>query len=281
VKRVLLLIAVPVAVATLHAQEPPKFKSKVETVRVDALAVAGGKPVTGLSAGDFELRDNGVLQKISLIAIESAPVVVEIALDVSASLTEERLNALREASDALAAKLHPGDTLGFTTFSHIVRARPPVLPDLAKVGDALGIEMLPGQTSLFDAVFASMTLADAAPGRGLLMVFSDGIDTASWLDPSTVLQTARRSETVVYAVRTESRGTGFLHDITNATGGQEFGLEANRLDATFTRILDEFRRRYLLSYEPQGVTRGGWPRIELKSKRRGVSVKARPGYYDR
>ena len=280
-KQVLLWIALPLAFAALHAQERPTFKSKVETVRVDALAVADGKPVTGLTAGDFELRDNGVLQKISLIAIESAPVVVEIALDVSASLTEERLDALRRASNALVAKLHPGDTLGFTIFSHVVRPQAPTAPELARVGESLTIEMLPGQTSLFDAVFASMALTDAAPGRGLLMVFSDGIDTASWLDASTVLQTARRSETVVYAVRTESRGTGFLHDITNATGGQEFGVDGNRLDATFTRVLDEFRRRYLLSYEPQGVTRGGWHRIELKSKRRGVSVRARPGYYDK
>jgi len=281
VNKVLQCSAIALVAATLHAQDPPKFRSKVESVRVDALAVAGGKPVIGLTAADFELRDNGVLQKINLIAIESAPVVVEIALDVSASLTEERLDALRRASNALVATLHPGDTLGFTTFSHVVRAGPPTLPELARVGGSAALEVLPGQTSLFDAVFASMTLTDAAPGRGLVMVFSDGIDTASWLDASTVLQAARRSETVVYAVRTESRGRDFLHDITNATGGQEFGVEANRLDATFTRILDEFRRRYLLSYEPQGVTRGGWHRIELKSKRRGVSVRARPGYYDR
>jgi VWFA-related protein len=276
-----LCLAFLIGAATLRAQQPPKFTSRIDNVRVDALAVSGGKPVSGLTAADFELRDNGIVQSISLVAVESAPVVVQIALDTSASLTAERLEALRRASSALVAKLYPGDALGLTTFSHVVHPRAPGPPDRVRLGEALAPDVAPGQTSLFDAVFASMTLVDAAPGRGLLMVFSDGIDTASWLEAPAVLQLARRSETVVYAVRTEGRGTGFLDDITNATGGQEFTVGNTGLDATFTRILDEFRRRYLLSYEPQGVTRGGWHRIELKSKRRGVSVRARPGYFDK
>ena len=33
-----------------------------------------------------------------------------------------------------------------------------------------------------------------------MLVFSDGYDTASWLDPRDVLDTARRSDVVVYGV---------------------------------------------------------------------------------
>ena len=42
-------------------------------------------------------------------------------------------------------------------------------------------------------------------GRSLLIVFSDGVDTASFLSPDVVLQAARRSDVVVYGVAMRSR----------------------------------------------------------------------------
>jgi len=265
---------------SVSAQQPPKFSSKVETVRVDTLATADGKPVAGLSPEDFEVRDNGVVQKITLLASDNAPVVVQIALDTSASLTGERREALRRACRTLVARLRPGDRAGITTFSHVVHPQQPVAAELLRVDDALTPQLEPGHTALYDAVFASMALADGAPGRALLMIFSDGVDTASWLESKAVLQAARGSETVAYAITTEKRTAGFLHDLSDVTGGQQFAVRGDSLDATFTRVLDEFRQRYLLSYEPQGVARGGWHQIEVRSKRRGVRVRARPGYFD-
>jgi hypothetical protein len=43
-------------------------------------------------------------------------------------------------------------------------------------------------------------------------------------------------------------------------------------------VLDEFRQRYLVSYTPRGVVRGGWHRLDVRIKRSNVAVKARPGY---
>ena len=67
--------------------------------------------------------------------------------------------------------------------------------------------------------------------------------------------------------------------------------EADRLsglnvdDANFKSerdvVKEEFRQRYLLSYSPTGVTKPGWHEIEVRVKRRGVTAKARPGYFAR
>jgi len=95
-----------------------------------------------------------------------------------------------------------------------------------------------------------------------------------------VLGTARRSSAVAYAVVPKRiAGQPFLRDLTDATGGELFEIESSRdLNAAFARVLDQFRRRYLLSYTPQGVEKGGWHRLDVRVKQRGVQVKARPGY---
>jgi hypothetical protein len=66
------------------------------------------------------------------------------------------------------------------------------------------------------------------------------------------------------------------------TGGQLFEVDSTRdLAAAFVAILEEFRQRYLVSYSPQDVARGGWHTLEVRVKHRGtrkLTVKARPGY---
>ena len=68
-------------------------------------------------------------------------------------------------------------------------------------------------------------------------------------------------------------------DLSAATGGTFYSAESTtNLGATFLGILDEFRHRYLVSYSPRGVAKGGWHRLEVRVNRKGVTVKARPGY---
>ena len=71
----------------------------------------------------------------------------------------------------------------------------------------------------------------------------------------------------------------FLHELTELTGGTllDAGSTEN-LGATFERILDEFRQRYLISYTPAGVSRPGWHRLDVRVKGHVATVKARPGY---
>lgn len=282
--RVTVLSSALLLLSAALAAQPPRFTSKVESVRVDVLATDGTRPVTDLTAADFEIRDNGVVQRATLVGAEKAPVNVMLALDTSVSLSQERLRRLRAASEALLGKLHPGESAGLITFSHIVTQRQVMTTELARVTEALALVEPAGNTSLTDAVSLGLSLGEQSTGRALLVVFSDGVDTTSWQSDDIVLESARRSETVLYGVSVTREGGSprFLQDAAEFTGGKVMEVSSNdRLEQTFVQILEEFRQRYLLSYSPAAGAKPGWHKIEVRVKRRGVTVRARPGYFAR
>jgi VWFA-related protein len=205
---------------------------------------------------------------------------VILGLDVSASVSGERLEHLQSAGHTLLQQLTDRDRAALVTFSHVVGLREGLTSDLDSVRTALGAVRGEGDTSLVDGSYAAMMFAGKDVGRSLLILFSDGLDTASWLSADAVLESARRSDVVVYGVAVRGgRGTEFLEKLTEATGGNVLEAESTRdLSGTFVRILDEFRRRYLLSFTPRGVASTGWHRLEVRVKGRRVNVSARAGY---
>jgi hypothetical protein len=143
----------------------------------------------------------------------------------------------------------------------------------------------PGRrTALFDAVFAGLSLGAGDSGRWLVLVFSDGRDTASWLPARRVLEAARRSSLVVCGV-TVSEGSGhesrwFIDSVAEATGGRVAAATSDQaLSRLFVDVLNEFRSRYVLTYVPAGVKRGdGWHALEVKlSRARGHGDTSPPG----
>ena len=269
------------AAAGLPAQtQNPTFSSKVEAVRVDVLVTEDGKPVRGLRAADFEVLDNGVRQTIEFASAEQLPLNVVFTFDLSDSIVGERLANLREASRAVLDGLLKGDQAAFVAFNDAVLVGPGLTTDAGLVRAAIDRAEPTGNTSLVDAAFAGMMLAEADVGRGLVIVFSDGLDTSSWLGPKAVLDVAKRSDAVVYAVSAgQARRAEFLGDLAEQTGGRLFKIESTRsLSAVFLEVLDEFRQRYLVSYSPTGVPQEGWHQLTVRVKGRSATVRARPGY---
>ena len=113
-----------------------------------------------------------------------------------------------------------------------------------------------------------------------MLVCTDGYDTWSWLRPDDVLDSARRSNVVIYAVTTSDvRRGGALKNLADATGGQLLRVKSSaELRGVFQKILQEFRNRYILAYSPSGVSPGGFHSLDIRVNRRGASVKARQGY---
>jgi hypothetical protein len=191
----------------------------------------------------------------------------------------ERLAHLRTASLALVDQLTPDDEAALVTFNHAVSIAAP--PESGGERVRVLAEAEPwGRTALIDAAQAAMLLAGTRIGRSLLIVFSDGVDTASWLTAESVLDTARRSDVVAYVVTMrQGRKPVFASELTSVTGGSLITIDSTRdLHATFLRILEEFRHRYVLSYTPEGVTKGGWHQLDVRVKGRRASVRARHGY---
>jgi Ca-activated chloride channel homolog len=258
----------------------PQFRSRVEVVRVDVLVSDRGRPVRGLTKDDFEVRDNGVLQQIDHVSFEEMPLNLVLVLDTSGSLGDRRLAALGEAAGVLLDGLGQDDGAALVTFNHVVAQRVGLTSDLPAVRRALSRLTGGGYTALNDGVYAGMMLAQADADRAIVVVLSDGVDTMSWLMPDAVLDTARRSDVVVYSVYTGGpRAPALLRDLASVTGGAIFqNVAADRLQKTFAGIAEEFRQRYLVSYSPTGVTPGGWHSLDVRVKGRRLTVKARPGY---
>ncbi len=266
------------AAATALAQTT--FTSRIEAVRVDVLVTENGRPVPSLTPADFDVLDNGVPQQIDLASFEQIPLNVVLAIDMSASLQGLRLGHLQTAGRVVLDGLKPGDRAGLVVFSHLVAPGHGLTEDFNRIRASLGQAQGAGLTSLIDASHAGMLLGESEAGRSLLILFSDGVDTSSWLSAESVLETARRGDVVVYPVEIGGRRAGFTRDLSEVTGGRLIAVEATKdLSATFTGILEEFRMRYLISYSPRDVSAGGWHRLEVRARGRGLIVKARPGYF--
>jgi VWFA-related protein len=256
------------------------FTSRVDAVRVDVLVTEKGRPLQGLTPNDFEVFDNGVRQRVDLASFEQIPLNVVLALDMSASLQGLRLGHLQTAGKRVLDGLKPEDRAALVTFSHVVAPSQGLTENLDRVRTALDQARGEGLTSLIDATHAGMLLGESDAGRSLLIVFSDGVDTSSWLTADAVLETARHGDVVVYGVEVGERPASFPRELSDATGGRVFAVESTTdLSVAFSKILEEFRMRYLVSYSPQGVAIGGWHRLDVRVKNRGVTVQARPGYF--
>jgi VWFA-related protein len=275
-----LAVAISAAAVVTGTAQQPTFSSRVEAVRVDVLVKDRGQIVRGLGTQDFEVRDEGVLQEVDIVRLELVPLNVVLGLDASASVTGERLEHLLGAGHSLLERLSGEDRAALLTFSHAVRLRQELTRDIPLVRQALDAVIPAGQTSLIDGASAAIALSGADVGRSLLIVFSDGVDTASFLSSDAVLQSARRADVVAYGVAIRSRiNPTFLKELGALTGGSVFEIESTKdLSQTFLRILDEFRQRYLLSYTPRGVPATGWHRLDVRVKGRRATVSARAGY---
>jgi len=191
-------------------------------------------------------------------------------------------------------------------FSTRVRLLSPLTPSRVQIRVALDQLSTSGATSLRDAVFSALALRHEDNGRTLVLVFSDGNDTSSWLTTAKVMEAASRTDAVVYGIgiRQEGRYAGYapnvqagaptvvtrtetieqigelLRKVTEETGGRVLFASTNAdLRATFARTLDEFRNRYVLSYTPTGVSSTGWHSLDVKLKSKKGKVTARRGYF--
>ena len=278
---VVLALVVLLGTAASVMPQPPTFSAVRQVVLVDVLVTENDQIVRGLRADDFEILDNGVRQHVDLVTFDQLPLNVMLALDMSSSVTGERFDHLRSAGHALLDGLRDEDQAALLTFSHRVVLREGQNADVGRVRTALDQLQPLGDTALVDGAYSALLLTGSDVGRSLIIVFSDGVDTSSWLLPENVLKSARHSDVVVYGVSVRDSGTSpFLRDLSELTGGAGLEVESTKdLSRTFVGILNEFRARYLVSYSPRGVSKGGWHQLEVRVRDRRATVKARAGYF--
>jgi VWFA-related protein len=261
-------------------QQQADFTARVDAVRVDVDVRRGNKPVTGLRGSDFEVLDNGVPQRVELVSPTALPLNVVLALDGSTSIDTRERTHLIAAGKRVIDALRPTETAALVTFSDRVAIQSTFTDDWMRLRMLVGGAMPGGDTALHDAAHVAMVLASSAPGRSMVILFSDGDDTASVLTEDSVLDTAKRTGAVVSVVTlgTEDQVLPRLAELTGGVFVKESSLD--RVAARFAEILESFRNRYMISFYPTGVEREGWHTLKVRVKS-GGDVRARSGYWSR
>ena len=286
-------LAIAALAVPARAQEVPQIRSAIEAVSVDVSVIRDGRAVEGLEAGDFEVRDDGKRRDVELVIAGKVPLHVLLVIDTSGSVERGQLEALRAAALALLRDLGPGDRAGVLTFSERVRLLGGIHNSPVAARALVARMETGGDTSLRDALWTALKLTEGALGRVLVLVFSDGVDTSSWLSQRAVLAAARESNAVVHVLYTapEAPVPGpsrprtpdemFLSRVAAETGGRLWAAtaEPGALDLAARRALAEMRSRYVLSFERPPGTQPGWHRLEVRLKGRRADVLARRGYF--
>jgi Ca-activated chloride channel family protein len=271
------------------AQEPQIFRAGARTeVPVYATVIdVGGRLVPDLQRTDFTVLDDGKPVELTLFSNASQPFTSVVMLDTSASMTNN-LEFLKSAAEQFLIRLLPVDRAQVGAFNDKIQFSGEFTNDRDSLVAALDELQFGNPTRLNDAIAASLDALKGVDGRRVIVVFTDGDDTASKNGFRTVLERARDEEVMVYSIGLESeylsggrvirtRPTRDLRRIADETGGGSFELKkTDELSPTFTRVAQELRSQYLLGFAPATLD-GKLHKLDVRT-RAGHTVRARRSY---
>jgi VWFA-related protein len=303
----LLVAAILGAGPALLGQQRPVFRTTADLVTIDVAVRSRNTPVSGLTAEDFEVADDGVRQQVEMLDATSLPIDLTVVLDVSGSMMA-LVGPMTKYANSVLDILQADDRLRIIKVGTYVSQ--PV--GFSRAAGQLEVEEIePGEmTSLYDGLAAAMMRSREPDRRHVIVALTDGIDTTSSLELSAVEGIARRTDAVLYVVRPEYSGTGPFPDrplradtrnrwmmprvrlglgddlglapLAEVTGGRFERVYATPggLPSAVKIVLDTFRHSYVLRYHATGVTRAGWHDVTVKlPKHDGVEIRARKGYF--
>jgi Ca-activated chloride channel homolog len=277
------------AAVTALAQQPT-FRTGTRTVALYATVTDGQKRlVPDLTQHDFEVLDNDKPTSIDLFVNEVQPITVVVMLDTSASMTGN-LRLLEQAAEQFLLRLLPKDKGMVGAFNDKIEFFPATFTgDRDRLIRSLKELDFGNPTRLYDAIAASMDRLHKIDGRRVVLVFTDGEDTDSRSDAGDVLEQARQSETMIYAVglrsdyfngarQVRTKPDSGLKRLAEETGGGYFELDkTSDLAPTFTRVAQELHSQYVLGFTPT-LLDGKIHRIAVRVKKLGMIARARKSY---
>ena len=228
---------------------------------------ANGAPETGLKQQDFALCEDGHPEKIAYFERETnVPLSIVLAIDTSGSTRKDLPLERATAREFVHSLLRPADRLDLMDFNSDVREVVPFTSNVRRIDAGLDDLDIGPATALYNAIYlASQSLA-SQQGRKVLVLISDGGNTAeNGMDFPQALEEARRGEVMVYSIidlpilADAGRDTGGEHALitmSRETGGQYFYANYGNLAEAFQKVSDALRTQYLLGYYPDSMGRG-------------------------
>lgn len=266
-------------------QQLPTFRAEARLVEIHATVFdRRGRHVAGLRRDDFEIHEEGHVERPEIFESEESPFSVGLLLDVTGSM-EEALPVVKQACLRMLDELRPQDHVAVFAFSDRFAPAVDFTTDRKAAAAAIRRFTAGGRTALFDALArASMRMAERK-GKKALIVLTDGNDNASALTLDSALRRAQREAIPVHCIaQGEALRAGKLMDtlekIAQVTGAGSFRLEkVSRVGDVFAEITRDLAASYLLAYRPRPGA-GEWRPIRVQVRnRKEARIRCRQGYF--
>lgn len=290
-----LAIAAAFGLALLTARAQDVFRVEVKLVR--ALATVrntSGAVVTDLDKSDFKIYDNGVLQEVAVFERHtSQPLSVALLVDTSGSTGKEIRYETESVSRFLRTLFGEGnaeDSAALYSFNWQVTRNVDFSRRLSLFESALRKFKGEAGTALYDGLYLISDELKDRTGRHVVVVVTDGGDTASAKNYGDALRALHDADAVLYAILVmpitndagrNVGGENALTGLSASTGGKMFAPGVNGLDMVFSEILKDLRTQYLIGYYPRNVkdSREPFHKLRIDVTKPGLRVTSRTGYY--
>jgi Ca-activated chloride channel family protein len=279
---------------SLAAQETTTFHVDVRLVNIFVnVTDQNGAVVGGLTRDDFAVFEDGRSQQIAVFERQSElPLNITLAIDTSGSVHKDMSEEAAAARRFAHAILRQQDKMSVLQFATTVRELTPFTNKLSQIDHGLGELKGDWATALYDAICQGSEGLGRKEGRKVLVIVSDGDDTAKSSTYAQALEAALRNEVMIYSLidvpieASAGRDTGGEHaliTLAEQTGGKHFYVSEGGLDKAFARVSDDLRTQYLLGYYPRHQVPGtNFHRITITIPRAATdefSIRNKVGYY--
>ena len=286
----------------LLAQQPPPEQDAPTLFHADTRIVVchttvidkNGHLVTTLPKSAFTVFENKIKQEIRRFQREDLPVSLGLVIDNSGSM-RSKLTKVSAAALALVKDSNPSDEVFVVNFNDSAFLDNPkdkdFTSDISELQMALARIDARGGTAMRDAIdMAIQHLRKAHRDKKVLVLITDGDDTASLVSMEYIIRNAHRSDVLIYGVgllaeeshRDAARARKALNDLAEATGGKTyFPKDVEEVDAIAHQVAKDIRSQYIIEYSPSNSKMDGTFRaIKVTAKAPGnPTVRTRSGYY--
>jgi Ca-activated chloride channel family protein len=277
-----------------QTQTAPVFRSGAHIVALNVTVMDTNKQfVTGLTADDFLVYEDGVQQQVRFFESGNVPLDLIVLIDTSSSMLD-KMDVVHEAASGFLRGLRPGDRGAVVTFNDGVKVLEGLTEDRAALETAVRSTQAKGATSLHNALYVSLkqfgrtAQQSGEVRRQAIAVLSDGEDTSSLISFDDVLGVARKSGVAIYTISLQSKYAAArlaasgqrryfseseysMKTLAHDTGAQAFfPLQISELKGIYGTIAQDLAHQYSIAYSPAN------PRPDGKYRRIVVRVNDRP-----
>ena len=302
---ILILLAASFFLLPARAQgpDPSVIHVDVNLVLLDAtVKTKAGQILGDLKQDSFELREDGVPQKIEIFSRDELPLNVALVLDLSDSIGPF-LGPLRQAALTALSALKPEDEVALFTFATEAELKVPFTTDKAEIAKQIGDFHVGGATNINDGIFvAAKYLLNTPPkGRRVIILISDDVGTsAGGQGTHDIVTECIASDAVLYNLKIPGYnppGTLFaasmvpglvnIRKVMDQTGGEIFDVQdVTHLDDAFGALIKRIKTRYTLGYYTKATAAEGKPhKLDVRlspsfgKKGHDYVILAKTGYY--